>query len=43
LQQAIRNDYKKDRDLLIALDILTKKEIENIDVNDPEHYNTTEI
>ena len=44
LQQAIREkDLRNDRDLLKALDIMAKKETENVDVNDPNHYNTTEI
>jgi len=43
LQQAIRNEYKNDKELLTALDIMAKKEMKNVDVNDPEHYNLTGI
>jgi len=43
LQQAIREDKKNDRELLSALDIMTKIEMKNVDVNDPEHYNLTGI
>ena len=44
LQQAIREEgIKNDKDLLQALDIMTKVEMKNADVNDPNHYNTMEI
>jgi len=43
LQQAIRETGDKDRDLLEALNIMAKVEMKNNDVNDPNHYNTTEI
>ena len=44
LQQAIRETDDKDRELLEALNILAKKEMNhNNDVNDPKHYNTTDI
>jgi hypothetical protein len=43
LQQAIREDKKNKRELLSALDIMAKVEMKNSDVNDPEHYNTTDI
>jgi len=43
LQQALREkDHKNDPDLLKALDIIAKKELDR-DVNDPDNYNTTEI
>ena len=44
LQQAIRETDDKDRDLLEALNIMAKVEMnKNNDVNDPNHYNTTDI
>ena len=39
LQQAIRTDFKNDKELLKALDILAKKELNN---NKP-NYNTNEL
>lgn len=43
LQQAIRERGDKDRDLLDALGLMSKVETKNADVNDPDHYNTTDI
>ena len=44
LQQALRDEgLKNDKDLLQALNIMVKIEMKNIDINDPKHYNTTEI
>jgi len=49
LQQAIRNEYKEDKDLLKALDILAKRELKSSreewdnKVGDINNYNTTEI
>lgn len=43
LQQALREkEYRNDPDLLKALDIIAKKEL-NRDINDPDSYNTTDI
>lgn len=43
LQQAFREEKHNKKELLEALDLLTKIELKNNDINDPKHYNTTEI
>jgi hypothetical protein len=44
LQQAIREEgTRNDKNLLDALGTMVKVENKNNDVNDPKHYNTTEI
>ena len=43
LQQAMRERSDDGKELLQALNILVKVEKKNNDINDPKHYNTTEI